>query len=391
MAVPAEQAAVPNEPAAVKKATRQCNCRRDVRPRSERPSNRRPNSPPRLSGRPNAFRCHPTREEPATPNVNNLPPPPAQRLPRNLVPLRVNRRSTPVLHARACDNHETPAQSESNARRWPDPWKMAVIAICTLILCSCRSPAGPCRATPHWPAGRRFVAGRSLHGRHGRRRGCRADGAAGHGARSAHALRGRADRGRRPASASPGPKTSTSATAATKATPPVPAKTAKSWALTWKTRWPSTKRSTIAKSSNRATKSTSTALASARCGKWSVWWPTKSVKRRAASTIRCNPRRRPRRNWWATRSRTCNWTTKSAPGPPRPCGRSRATASCRARFAPRRSKTPSNLTKTCRSSAWASSTRPRWRSSPAARTRPSPGRTPRPCKSSSIARPRWPT
>jgi uncharacterized repeat protein (TIGR01451 family) len=40
-------------------------------------------------------------------------------------------------------------QSKSKAHRWPDPWKMAFIAICTLILCSCRSPAGPCRATPH--------------------------------------------------------------------------------------------------------------------------------------------------------------------------------------------------------------------------------------------------
>ena len=28
---------------------------------------------------------------------------------------------------------------EPNARRWPDPWRMALIAICTLILCSCRS------------------------------------------------------------------------------------------------------------------------------------------------------------------------------------------------------------------------------------------------------------
>ncbi len=45
------------------------------------------------------------------------------------------------------------AQSESNVSRWPDPWKMAVIAICTLILCSCRSPAGPCRATPHGQTG----------------------------------------------------------------------------------------------------------------------------------------------------------------------------------------------------------------------------------------------
>ena len=41
------------------------------------------------------------------------------------------------------------AQSEPNARHWPDLWKLALIAICTLILCSCRSPAGACRATPH--------------------------------------------------------------------------------------------------------------------------------------------------------------------------------------------------------------------------------------------------
>jgi uncharacterized repeat protein (TIGR01451 family) len=39
-------------------------------------------------------------------------------------------------------------QTESNARRWPDPWRMAVIVICTLILCSCRSPAESCRGVP---------------------------------------------------------------------------------------------------------------------------------------------------------------------------------------------------------------------------------------------------
>jgi hypothetical protein len=25
---------------------------------------------------------------------------------------------------------------------WPDPWRMALIGLCALILCSCRSPAG---------------------------------------------------------------------------------------------------------------------------------------------------------------------------------------------------------------------------------------------------------
>jgi uncharacterized repeat protein (TIGR01451 family) len=39
------------------------------------------------------------------------------------------------------------ASIDSSVRWWPDPWRMAVIAICTLILCSCRTPAGPCRAT----------------------------------------------------------------------------------------------------------------------------------------------------------------------------------------------------------------------------------------------------
>lgn len=37
-------------------------------------------------------------------------------------------------------------QLESNARRWPDPWQMALVAICSLILCSCRAPIGPVRA-----------------------------------------------------------------------------------------------------------------------------------------------------------------------------------------------------------------------------------------------------
>lgn len=42
---------------------------------------------------------------------------------------------------------------ESNACRWPGLWRMALIAICTLILCSCRSPSGPCRGVPHGQPG----------------------------------------------------------------------------------------------------------------------------------------------------------------------------------------------------------------------------------------------
>jgi uncharacterized repeat protein (TIGR01451 family) len=43
--------------------------------------------------------------------------------------------------------------AESDVRRWPDPWKMAVIAVCTLILCSCRAPAGGRHAISQGPAG----------------------------------------------------------------------------------------------------------------------------------------------------------------------------------------------------------------------------------------------
>jgi uncharacterized repeat protein (TIGR01451 family) len=42
---------------------------------------------------------------------------------------------------------------ESNARWRPDPWRMALIAICTLILCSCRSPANSRQAIPQGQAG----------------------------------------------------------------------------------------------------------------------------------------------------------------------------------------------------------------------------------------------
>lgn len=41
---------------------------------------------------------------------------------------------------------------ESNARLWPDPWRMVLIAICTLILCSCRSPVNSRHAMQGQPA-----------------------------------------------------------------------------------------------------------------------------------------------------------------------------------------------------------------------------------------------
>jgi uncharacterized repeat protein (TIGR01451 family) len=47
---------------------------------------------------------------------------------------------------------------------WPDPWRMALIAVCTLILCSCRSPEGPCRAVPHAAAPCGQTGGDSLPG-----------------------------------------------------------------------------------------------------------------------------------------------------------------------------------------------------------------------------------
>ena len=41
--------------------------------------------------------------------------------------------------------------TESNVRLWPDPWRMALIAVCTLILCSCRSPVEQRHAASHGP------------------------------------------------------------------------------------------------------------------------------------------------------------------------------------------------------------------------------------------------
>ena len=108
MPVQVEQAPTPNEPAAVKKASavmplpprRATAIGTAVEPPSQRAA--AVERPPERIPLPSHG------EEPATPNVKNLPPPPAQCLPRSLVPLRINRRSTPVLRARACDNHETP-------------------------------------------------------------------------------------------------------------------------------------------------------------------------------------------------------------------------------------------------------------------------------------------
>jgi uncharacterized repeat protein (TIGR01451 family) len=53
---------------------------------------------------------------------------------------------------------------EPNAGWWPDPWRMALIAVCTLILCSCRSPEGPGRAVPHAATSQGQAGGDSLPG-----------------------------------------------------------------------------------------------------------------------------------------------------------------------------------------------------------------------------------
>ena len=102
----------------------------------------------------------------------------------------------------------------------PEPWRLALIALCALIFCSCRGPAeqmpsgtpGPCRG--------QSLPSEAYTGRSGRRGGRRADGSAGHGTGRAPALYADAARGRRREFVSHGPKTNISATAATKAGPP---------------------------------------------------------------------------------------------------------------------------------------------------------------------------
>jgi uncharacterized repeat protein (TIGR01451 family) len=42
---------------------------------------------------------------------------------------------------------------EPDARWWPDPWRMALIALCTLILCSCRSAGDKCRGVSNGQPG----------------------------------------------------------------------------------------------------------------------------------------------------------------------------------------------------------------------------------------------
>ena len=44
-------------------------------------------------------------------------------------------------------HHSSSVTAGSNACPvWPDPWRMALIALCALILCSCRSPGGGCNS-----------------------------------------------------------------------------------------------------------------------------------------------------------------------------------------------------------------------------------------------------